>query len=51
MELLSMKGMEVTIAENGREALEKFAESEEFFFDAIFMDVQMPEMDGVRQRE
>lgn len=45
-ELLSMKGMEITIAENGREALDKFTESEEFYFDVILMDVQMPEMDG-----
>lgn len=45
-ELLSIKGMEVSVAENGREVLEKFEESEEFFFDAILMDVQMPEMDG-----
>ncbi|MBP3477766.1 MAG: response regulator [Lachnospiraceae bacterium] len=45
-ELLSMKGMEISVAENGREALEKFAESEEFSYDVILMDVQMPEMDG-----
>lgn len=45
-ELLRMKGMEIYTAENGREALEKFAESEEFCYDAILMDVQMPEMDG-----
>lgn len=45
-ELLSIKGMEISVAENGREVLEKFEESEEFFFDAVLMDVQMPEMDG-----
>lgn len=45
-ELLEMKGMEVFPAENGKEALERFAESDEGFFQAILMDVQMPEMDG-----
>lgn len=45
-ELLEMKGMEIYPAENGKEALERFAESEEGFFQAVLMDVQMPEMDG-----
>lgn len=50
-ELLEMKGMEVFTAENGKEALEKFAGSEEFFFDAVLMDVQMPELDGCEATE
>lgn len=50
-EFLGMKGMEVSTAENGREALEKFSESEVFFFDAILMDMQMPEMDGCAATE
>lgn len=50
-EFLGMKGMEISTAENGREALEKFAESEAFFFDAILMDMQMPEMDGCTAAE
>lgn len=45
-EFLEMKEMEIVTAENGREALERFSESEAFFFDAILMDMQMPEMDG-----
>lgn len=34
---------EITIAENGRQALEKFRVQK---FDIILMDIQMPEMDG-----
>lgn len=45
-ELLEMKGIVITPARNGREAVEQFLESEEYFFDAILMDMQMPEMDG-----
>ncbi|NNE91927.1 MAG: response regulator [Verrucomicrobiales bacterium] len=41
--LLETRGHFVTVANNGREAFELF-ENEEF--DAILMDVQMPEMDG-----
>lgn len=50
-EILGMKGMEVSAAENGREALEKFSESDIFFFDAVLMDMQMPEMDGCEVTE
>ncbi|MBK9794889.1 MAG: response regulator [Holophagaceae bacterium] len=43
MELLALVGMEVTLAVDGRDALEK-AHSEPF--DAVLMDLQMPVMDG-----
>jgi signal transduction histidine kinase/NO-binding membrane sensor protein with MHYT domain/CheY-like chemotaxis protein len=43
-ELLGLAGVVVTIAENGRQAVEKVQESE---FDLVFMDIQMPEMDGL----
>jgi two-component system sensor histidine kinase/response regulator len=52
--LLEKKGYAVTLAENGRKALERF---EKQSFDVILMDVQMPEMDGfeatalIRRRE
>ena len=45
-ELLKMRGAEVTPAEDGRVALEAFQSSEPFFFDAVLMDMQMPNMDG-----
>jgi CheY-like chemotaxis protein len=40
---LSRSGHEVTLAENGRQALNLF---EQGCFHLVFMDVQMPEMDG-----
>ncbi len=43
MELLTMNGLIVTIAENGQEALD---ELEKQSFDGILMDCQMPVMDG-----
>ncbi|MBE9609513.1 PAS domain S-box protein [Chitinilyticum piscinae] len=42
-ELLDEIGIEVTLAENGRQAVELALGGD---FDAILMDVQMPEMDG-----
>jgi CheY-like chemotaxis protein len=41
--LLEKAGHSVTIAGNGREALDQVAENT---FDLVLMDVQMPEMDG-----
>lgn len=45
-ELLSDMGMELEWAENGKICLEKFEESEEGYYDVIFMDVRMPVMNG-----
>ena len=41
--MLERQGHRVTTAENGRECVERFREGG---YDAILMDVQMPEMDG-----
>ncbi|MDR1575926.1 MAG: response regulator [Treponema sp.] len=45
LELLEPTGLEIDCAENGTEALRKFSEAPDKY-DMIFMDVQMPEMDG-----
>ncbi|MDO4860388.1 MAG: response regulator [Bacillota bacterium] len=45
--VLSMRNMEVEHAGNGRVAIEKFKEHEEGYYDAILMDMRMPEMDGL----
>ncbi|MBO5623984.1 MAG: response regulator, partial [Butyrivibrio sp.] len=47
LKLLSKKGLEAKRAENGKVALKMFRESEEGYFDAILMDMRMPEMDGL----
>ena len=42
-----MTGVAVDAAQNGREAVERFAAApEEGYYDVIFMDIQMPVMDG-----
>jgi signal transduction histidine kinase/DNA-binding response OmpR family regulator len=45
-ELLSSIGFEITHAHDGIEAVEKFKKSEEYYFDLILMDIQMPKMSG-----
>ena len=46
MELLSFTGIQVETADDGASALKRFIESPEGYFDIIFMDIQMPVMDG-----
>ncbi len=46
--LLEKKEMEVTLAENGREAVDLFEAAKPGTFDAILMDVRMPVMDGLK---
>lgn len=45
--MLENEGMEVTVAFNGKEAVETFATSEENQFDLILMDIMMLIMDGL----
>ena len=45
-EILSEYGAEVVQAWNGKEAVEKFTASPDYYFDFILMDMQMPVMDG-----
>jgi CheY-like chemotaxis protein len=44
--LLTRAGYQVKVANNGKEALETFTANPENF-DLIFMDIRMPEMDGI----
>ena len=47
MMVLSMREMEVDLAENGRQAVDLFQTSDPGHYDAILMDMRMPEMDGL----
>jgi len=44
--ILTKAGYQVEAANNGKEAVDKFTTSPKDF-DLIFMDVQMPDMDGI----
>lgn len=46
-ELIRIMGAEADHAENGRIAVQKFAEAPDGYYDAVLMDVRMPEMDGL----
>lgn len=46
-EILEMGGLEVTEARDGKQAVEIFSHSPEWYFDAILMDIRMPVMDGL----
>ena len=45
--LLEKYGVLVDCAENGREAVEKFASMPDHYYDAILMDIQMPVLNGI----
>ena len=45
--VMSMREIEVDVAENGRIAVEMFQSFPENHYDAILMDMRMPEMDGL----
>ena len=45
--VLAMREMEAEHAENGRIAVEMFSRSKPGYYDAILMDMRMPEMDGL----
>lgn len=44
--MLEEKGIRVECAADGKEAFEKFKESEPGYYDVIFMDIMMPYMNG-----
>ena len=45
--VLSMREIEAELAENGKIAVEKFESHAPGYYDAILMDLRMPEMDGL----
>ena len=46
IELLESEGFYVTVADNGRLAVDAVTEADPVAFDVVLMDLQMPEMDG-----
>ena len=46
--VLEMRGMKTDIAVNGKVAVEMFSKQPEGYYDAILMDMRMPEMDGLQ---
>ena len=51
IEIISQTGVCVESAENGKEALERFERMPENYYDMIFMDIQMPVMNGYEATE
>ena len=47
MMVLEMREMEADLAENGRKAVDLFAQSKPDYYSAILMDMRMPVMDGL----
>lgn len=50
-EILTEKGFEVTIVDNGKQAVERIAGAREGEFDLILMDIRMPYMNGYEATE
>lgn len=50
-QIMSVRGAEIDRAENGKIVLEMFEKSGDGYYDAILMDVRMPEMDGLAATE
>ncbi len=46
VELLSVTGVQVEVADDGAQAVKKFSDAPEGYYDLIFMDIHMPVMDG-----
>ena len=46
IEIIGMTGAEIDVAENGKIAVDKIADAPENWYDLVFMDIQMPIMNG-----
>lgn len=51
VEILGMTGIKIDTAVNGAEAIKAFKDSECFYYDIIFMDIQMPIASGYEATE
>lgn len=51
VEMLGSRGIEADLAGNGREAVELYMKHNNFYYDMILMDLQMPVMDGYEAAE
>ncbi len=47
LELLGMANLQIETVENGRQAVERFAQTAPDYYDMILMDIQMPVMNGL----
>ena len=47
LQILTSAGATVDIANDGHEAIEKYKKSKSSYYDAIFMDIRMPNIDGL----
>lgn len=47
IQLLSRRGIKVEVAENGKIGTEMYESSDEWYYDAVLMDIQMPVMNGL----
>lgn len=47
LEILGSTGVQIDTAYNGQEAIDAFSGKPEFYYQLIFMDIQMPVMDGL----
>ncbi|MBQ2581269.1 MAG: response regulator, partial [Ruminococcus sp.] len=45
--VLAMREIQVDVTRNGRAVVDKFIASDEGYYDAVLMDIRMPEMDGL----